>query len=921
MAQGNPTVLKIRTEIENLQGLNQLKTAVRRISAEAKSADNDFGRLTGQIKELQSATVKSINNLEAQRQAFQALRRSVDVTSKEFKNATEEIKKLDQQLAKAEGRKAGGGRLRAGAQIAGTIAGAGVFGGPEGAIGAAIGAVGGVPGAIVGGAIGAQVAGIRQALGAVAEYSAGLEKLRVALRGVTSNQVEYEAALAVVNRTTKEFAIPQSLVTRQFTRLQASVQGAGGNVRDTETAFKGIVSAVRATGGSLSDVDAALTATAQVFSKGKVSAEELRQQIGERLPGAFTVFAESIGKTPQELDKALEDGKITLQDFQVFAEELFKRYGETAQEIADGPASAGDRLKVALENLQEAIGPTLAEIGRKFQEFATFVIEKLTPVAGLINRLTGQDLAGKTARLAALEQKILPRAEVQARRFLVSEGTSMQLALEYQDYLQGLRDERDRLRKELDQGQVQEQESIPESRLSSTATTAGAGNADKEAERQAKKIAAAEAKAVELGEKLRRMLRDVAFEFKGIGASAEEAIYLKASEAINAAIDQEEDLLKQIDELSRVTGNPYEKLREAAMEYAASLVTVAEKQRDLALQEESNKRFAALLKGYGFSGEVDVSGKMLGAMTPQEFPTGVDSILQPNQLKQNIEELRTSLQALVDPVNQITSAATTIGDAFAQSFTSAISGASTAKEALASFFQSVGSYFLDMANQIIAKMITMAILNSVARVLPGLGSNAGSGFNLTGFGNLQSDAGSGIPGFLAGADGILPRANGGAVNANQPYIVGERGPELFMPSSSGMVMSNENLQAQNRAFLDSIDTENGGTASDDSETEREATVATRAAIRESERIQENRMQIMSQQKEFDRRYERERIEQMASTPGKLNIKYESQVINNVEYVTREQAERMAAQSALRGRELAIGSLQNSVKTRKRVGIS
>jgi hypothetical protein len=60
---------------------------------------------------------------------------------------------------------------------------------------------------------------------------------------------------------------------------------------------------------------------------------------------------------------------------------------------------------------------------------------------------------------------------------------------------------------------------------------------------------------------------------------------------------------------------------------------------------------------------------------------------------------------------------------------------------------------------------------------------------------------------------------------------------------------------------------------------------------------------------------------MASTPGKLNIKYESQVINSVEYVTREQAERMAAQSALRGRELAIGSLQNSVKTRKLVGMS
>jgi tape measure domain-containing protein len=196
-------------------------------------------------------------------------------------------------------------------------------------------------------------------------------------------------------------------------------------------------------------------------------------------------------------------------------------------------------------------------------------------------------------------------------------------------------------------------------------------------------------------------------------------------------------------------------------------------------------------------------------------------------------------------------------------------------------------------------------------------SQLGSFFLNFGLNALAGPAGSGgILSFL----GFGTRANGGPVNANEPYIVGERGPELFMPSSSGMVMSNENLQAQNRAFLDSIDTETGGTAPGDSEAEREATVATRAAIRESERIQENRMQIMSQQKEFDRRYERERIEQMASTPGKLDIKYESQVINNVEYVTREQAERMAAQSALRGRELTIGALQNSVKTRKRVGI-
>jgi hypothetical protein len=39
------------------------------------------------------------------------------------------------------------------------------------------------------------------------------------------------------------------------------------------------------------------------------------------------------------------------------------------------------------------------------------------------------------------------------------------------------------------------------------------------------------------------------------------------------------------------------------------------------------------------------------------------------------------------------------------------------------------------------------------------------------------------------------RASGGNVNSNQPYLVGERGPELFVPSSAGNVMNNANTKS------------------------------------------------------------------------------------------------------------------------------
>jgi hypothetical protein len=89
------------------------------------------------------------------------------------------------------------------------------------------------------------------------------------------------------------------------------------------------------------------------------------------------------------------------------------------------------------------------------------------------------------------------------------------------------------------------------------------------------------------------------------------------------------------------------------------------------------------------------------------------------RLQTEADRVRGELNTLTDPINAITTAAAGIGDAFSTSFKGIISGSMTAKEALASFFTSVADMFLDMAAQIIAKMIQMAILNTIVGLLPG----------------------------------------------------------------------------------------------------------------------------------------------------------------------------------------------------------
>lgn len=412
MSQTTELLLKIRQQ--GGEQLTRLQNSLKNLGQQSSATNVNFKELSTELKNIQQTSVQSINNLRGYATAWREIANSVKIGSAEFKQASAEAAKLEAQLQKVQ--PGGRGRLAAGAQIAGTAAGAAVFGGFEGGAGALIGGlVGGVPGAIVGGGIGAQVGMTRQALGGTATYAADIARQRQALQLVTKDAGEYARALRFIDQTSRELAVPQELITRQFTQLTASVKGTGGNVRDAEKAFIGIASGIRGTGGSLEQLDSALLATSQVFSKGKVSAEELRQQIGERLPGAFSLFAESIGMTPQELDKALEKGQVSLQDFQKFAEELFRQYGDNAKIIADGPDAAGDRLRTSLSRLSESIGTLLKPIGASFQNEMAKVIVAIDGAIKKLNEFFGLG-KGRQGEINNL-QRILDVTDKRIRQF------------------------------------------------------------------------------------------------------------------------------------------------------------------------------------------------------------------------------------------------------------------------------------------------------------------------------------------------------------------------------------------------------------------------------------------------------------------------------------------------------------------------
>jgi len=61
---------------------------------------------------------------------------------------------------------------------------------------------------------------------------------------------------------------------------------------------------------------------------------------------------------------------------------------------------------------------------------------------------------------------------------------------------------------------------------------------------------------------------------------------------------------------------------------------------------------------------------------------------------------------------------------------------------------------------------------------------------------LNSSVGKGVTGFIGSLFGGF-RAEGGPVLSGRSYIVGERGPELFVPGSSGSIVPNDRMGGGN----------------------------------------------------------------------------------------------------------------------------
>ena len=165
--------------------------------------------------------------------------------------------------------------------------------------------------------------------------------------------------------------------------------------------FVGILAASSALRLGAEATEGALRAVEQIMSKGVVQAEELRGQLGERIPGAFKLSAEAVEKTTSELNEMLKAGELLATDLlPKLGDVLIKAFSEEGLRAAKTLNGALQNLETTQfifnRTLDQTTGASDAAVGAINRLIA--IIQSLSNNLGIILPILGALAIGLIAR-------------------------------------------------------------------------------------------------------------------------------------------------------------------------------------------------------------------------------------------------------------------------------------------------------------------------------------------------------------------------------------------------------------------------------------------------------------------------------------------------------------------------------------------
>jgi len=631
---------------------------------------------------------------------------------------------------------------------------AGPLSGVRGRLGGAVsgGIIGGVfpllfgqsTGAAAGGGIGGFLGGLAGPGGSFAGSLLGTILGDIASRGQAVKQLAEDIGFSAqqTQQLSAAFKVANTNVEK-FTAVIQNVRGVGLVLDDQAKAIRLITTLTDKYGGSFEKVGNAITSA---LESGKVSQATLNQlsSQGIDIQGALATKY----KTNRDVIlKMAKDGTISVQTLI-----------DTLVDMGNKGTDAANKPKSAMQNLQDSVdklGTAVANLASKF--VTTFgpvfkwltdrVTEFINAVSRAIARLADL-MAGGRMTQATIQAETAAQQET-TRRFGVIGGIrAINPAAEA-----FFQQEKDRQLRAITPGAFTSSTPgapLESFRAPSQATPAGAASKDRAAERAAKARQKEE-------ERVAQIVRD----------RMAEAQVIKLQSTIQDRITAAE-IARDPSLVARLEGQ--QKLVELQYRYAQQLADETDIRAQQAIISEGQSALVAAQRD---------TERELAEISRTEDQRKMDD------MKKYIEqqyELNTAVQQQKDLAESISG---TLNQGLVSTFDLLIQGSQNWQESLQ---QIASGVLIEIANQLLRIFVIEQAINAIRTFLtpfnPGTPIGAGGG-KVGRYGTFGPNY------------GIPQRAVGGPVSAGRPYIVGERGPEMFVPRSTGSIYPNHALGAGN----------------------------------------------------------------------------------------------------------------------------
>jgi len=648
---------------------------------------------------------------------------------------------------------------------------------PQAAVGGAIGGLlGGQAGGFAGSLIGTALGEIEATKARVKELSAEL--------GLSAQQAQ-------VLGTAFKLAGQNS---QQLEAAITNIQGLGLSTAETASAIKIAVELSKEYGGSVEKIAQAF---ADTLESGKVSIATINKFTAQGIP-IQDVLATKIGVSRTKLLEMAKDGKISVQQLT----DVLVKLGQNAEQTADKAKNGFDRFTEAVYNVASAIAGAAGAILKNLVPALDTVLSKL---ADIITRATNAlnliaDVQVGEAS-AALFRSGFTRGVFGG--FAQSKAVVDDLTAGLKTLNPELATSRDQLNK----------------------ISAVAARYDAELKKFGGQTGEYAVKTARV--ELTKIEKSIQARFKALGApkAAERITNINALAQLEASGGGRN---KDNDKASRDAAREAERVAEVVRNRLAEAEIIKLKSnlqdKIAAAQSADDKLLVTSLQGQ--QREVELQAKYAQELAKETNTRAQQAIIYAGQVElvANIRETErllneeynrsakeriSALQELIgkqydlnEQQKQQKELADGIANTFGQGLTSAFDALIQGSNDWGTSLRQIASgVLMDIANQLLQVFVIQKAISAISGLF---GGGSGGAFSYAGvqgsaLGTSMISGGfSAVPFSTAGLDfgggfGIMGRATGGPVASRTPYIIGERGPELFVPNSSGTIVPNNQL--------------------------------------------------------------------------------------------------------------------------------